>query len=368
MATLRLEGIEKSFSGNKVLNDISIEIEEETFTVILGPAGAGKTTLLKIISGTLKPDKGKIYLGDRDITAVRPRDRRIAMISQEYNLYPNLTAYENIASPLRAEKAPGSEVDKKVKKQADILGISDLLDKKPHELSGGQCQRVALGRALIKDADIYLLDEPLTGLDYKLREGMTHELKEILSAEHLKKVVLLYAAPNYEEAISMSEKTILLINGNILWQGDTIDAYHTPPNIDFAKNFYSPPMNLFDCKLKEKDGELSLYVSDEINLKANLLKKELVENEYVLGLKTYTFHFEQKEEGLMAITFNLTLADVTPAGTVLHLEYKGKPMSGFFHYPKDFKRGPIKLFVRPQDFFIFGKENGKLLMKYRGVQ
>ncbi len=138
---------------------------------------------MRIIAGTLKPDKGKVYLGDRDLTNVPPRNRRIAMISQGYNLYPNLTVFENIASPLRAERRPDQEVQQRVTKQARILKIDHLLDKHPYELSGGEAQRTALGRALVRDADIYLLDEPLTGLDYKLREGMTHELKEILGYE-----------------------------------------------------------------------------------------------------------------------------------------------------------------------------------------
>jgi ABC-type sugar transport system ATPase subunit len=368
MATLKIDGIEKTLSGKKILNNISLEIEEETFTTILGPAGAGKTTLLKIISGTLKPDKGTIYLGDRDITNIRPRFRRVAMVSQGYNLYPNLTAYENIASPLRAQKKPDAEVEKRVQAQAELLHISELLDKRPYELSGGQCQRVALGRALIKEADIYLLDEPLTGLDYKLREEMTHELKEILNAEHFKKVVLLYAAPNYEEALSMSTKTIILKDGTALWHGDTLEAYRRPPTLDVAQNFCSPPMNLFESRLMKDNGEIFLYASDEIRLRATHLKNELNEQEYMMGLQTHTFHFEENQPGLTPITFNLSLADVTPAGTILHLEYNGQPMSGYFHYPKDFKRGVLTLFVNPEDFFIFGKESGKLIMKYRSAK
>ena len=367
MATLKIDGIEKTLSGKKVLTNISLAVEEEIFTTILGPAGAGKTTLVKIIAGTLKPDKGKIYLGDRDITHVRPRFRRVAMVSQGYNLYPNLTAYENIASSLRAQKKPAAEVEKRVKAQAELLHISELLDQRPYELSGGQCQRVALGRALIKEADIYLLDEPLTGLDYKLREGMTHELKEILNAEHFKKVVLLYAAPNYEEALSMSTKTIILKDGNALWHGDTLEAYRRPTTLDVAQNFCSPPMNFFESRLVKDNGEVFLSISDEIKLQATHIKHELKERDYIIGLQTHTFHFEKNHQGLIPITFNLSLADVTPAGTILHLEYNGKPMSGYFHYPKDFKRGVLTLFVNPKDFFIFVKESGKLLMKYRSA-
>jgi glycerol transport system ATP-binding protein len=367
MPTLRIDGIEKSFTGQKVLDNVSLEIEPETFTAILGPAGSGKTTLLKVIAGTLKPDKGKVFFGGRDMTNVRPRDRKIAMISQGYNLYPNLKVFENIASPLRAEKKPESEVRARVSKQAEILGIGHLLDKLPHELSGGEAQRVALGRAMVKDADIYLLDEPLTGLDYKLREGMTHELKEILKAENFKGVVLIYATPNYEEVLSMSRNTVLLVHGDLLWRGETLEAYKNPPNLDFARNFYSPPMNLFECTVKSKGGELFLFVSEEISLNATHLKEVRKGDEYILGLPTHVFAFEKQKEA-MPVTFTLTLADVTPAGTVLHMEYDGRRINGYFPFPKDFPRGTLKLFVRPEDFFIFEKKTEKLIMKYRGVE
>jgi ABC-type sugar transport system ATPase subunit len=365
MATLRLEGIEKSFGRKKVLKDINLEIGEDVFTAILGRGGSGKTTLMQIITGILRPDKGKVYLGDRDLTNVPPRHRRIAMISQGYNLYPNLTVFENIGSPLRAERRPEEEVRQRVVKQAEILKIDHLLEKHPYELSGGEAQRTALGRALVRDADIYLLDEPLTGLDYKLREGMTHELKEILSYEHLHHINLLYATPNYQEALAMAEKTILMSEGEVLWYGDTLSGYRMPPNVDFATHFYSPPMNLFSSSLKDIGGRLFLYVSDEIKLPVDHLKSDLKEQEYVLGLHTHAFNFE-KEQATMPVTFSLTLADVTPAGTVLHMELDGQKINGYFPFPKDFNRGEIQLFVKPDDFHIFEKKSGTLIMKYRG--
>jgi glycerol transport system ATP-binding protein len=365
MATLRLEGIEKSFGRKKVLKNINLEIGEDIFTAILGRGGSGKTTLMQIITGILRPDAGKVYLGDRDLTNVPPRHRRIAMISQGYNLYPNLTVFENIASPLRAERRPGEEVKQRVVKQAEILKIDHLLEKHPYELSGGEAQRTALGRALVRDADIYLLDEPLTGLDYKLREGMTHELKEILSYEHLHRINLLYATPNYQEALAMAEKTILMSEGEVLWYGDTIEGYQTPPNVDFAAYFYSPPMNLFESSLKDIGGKLFLYASDEIKLPVDHLKGDLTEKEYILGLQTHAFNLE-KERDTMQVTFFLTLADVTPAGTVLHMEFDGRKVNGYFPFPRDFNRGDLRLFVHPDDFHIFEKKSGTLIMKYRG--
>jgi glycerol transport system ATP-binding protein len=366
MATLRLEGIEKSFGRKKVLSNVNLEIGEDVFTGILGRGGSGKTTLMQIITGILKPDSGKVYLGDRDLTNVPPRNRRIAMISQGYNLYPNLTAFENIASPLRAERRPDDEVKSRVVKQAEILKIDHLLEKHPYELSGGEAQRTALGRALVRDADIYLLDEPLTGLDYKLREGMTHELKEILSYEHLHHINLLYATPNYQEVLAMAKKTILMHEGEVLWYGDTVEGYLLPPNVDFATHFYSPPMNMFESTLKEIKGRLFLYTSEEIKLPVDHLKGKLTEKEYVLGLQTHSFNLD-REKDTMQVTFFLTLADVTPAGTVLHMELDGRKVNGYFPYPRDFSRGDIQLYVRPDEFHIFEKKSGALIMKYRGT-
>jgi glycerol transport system ATP-binding protein len=365
MATLRIEGIEKSFAGKKVLEDINLEIQEDEFTAILGRAGSGKTTLMKIISGTLKPDKGKIYLGDKDLNKVPPRNRRIAMISQGYNLYPNLTVFENIASPLRAERRPDEEVKQRVTKQAEILKIDHLLEKHPYELSGGEAQRTALGRALVRDADIYLLDEPLTGLDYKLREGMTHELKEILGYEHLNRINLLYATPNYQEVLAMGEKTILMVDGRVIWYGKTLEGYRMPPNIEFARHFYSPPMNLFESTLKKLNGKLYLYASDQIKLPVDHIKGTFTGQEYILGLHTHAFNLE-KGKNMMPVTFFLTLSDVTPAGTVLHMEFEGKKINVYFPFPKDFKRGDIELYVSPEDFHIFDKKSGRLIMTYRG--
>jgi glycerol transport system ATP-binding protein len=365
MATLRIEGVEKSFAGTKVLDDVNLEIQEDVFTAILGRAGSGKTTLMRIIAGTIKPDKGRVWLGDQELTSMPPRNRRIAMISQGYNLYPNLSVFENIASPLRAERRPNDEVQQRVTRQAQILKIDHLLEKRPYELSGGEAQRTALGRALVRDADIYLLDEPLTGLDYKLREGMTHELKEILSYEHLNRINLLYATPNYQEVLAMSEKTILMANGKVLWYGDTLVGYHMPPNVEFARNFYSPPMNLFDGKLQQMNGEAYLHVTEQIKLPAGHLKGRLPGDEVILGLHTHAFHLEQ-EKGMMPVTFFLTLADVTPAGTVLHMQFDGSRVNGYFPFPRDFNRGDLTLYVTPEDFHIFDKKSGELIMTYRG--
>lgn len=366
---LRLEGIEKRVLRKKILQDISIQIKERSFTTILGPMGAGKTTLLKIIAGCIKPNKGRVYLGGEDITDLPIQKRKVAMVFQTFNLYPNLTVYENIASPLRAAHKSEHEIKKKVETQAEKLGISSLLGKHTYELSGGEGQRVLIGRALVKEADIYLLDEPLTNLDYKLRESMAREMKNILNAGGFKGTIL-YATPNYEEALSMSNTnsdTILLQNGRIIWSGSTLTSYLTPPCIAFAENFFSPPMNLFECKLIEEKDNVYLFVNDEIKLEVTHLKDVFQENGYILGLHSHSLHIEKKDDKMIPIIFNLTLAEVSPSGTLLHLKYDGKRVSAFLSHPQDFKGKLIKLFIYPHDFFIFSKKTGELIMKYRSI-
>jgi ABC-type sugar transport system ATPase subunit len=162
----------------------------------------------------------------------------------------------------------------------------------------------------------------------------------------------------------MSKNTILMGKGKVLWYGDTLEGYRSPPSIDFAKYFYSPSMNLFDCSLKKRNGKLFLMASGEVSLEVTHLQDKLKEEEYVLGLPTHAFHFE-RQKNMMEITFALTLADVTPAGTVLHMEFEGKRINGYFPFPKDFPRGSLQLFVDPEDFFIFVKKSGLLITKYR---
>ncbi|MEM4674839.1 MAG: ABC transporter ATP-binding protein [Nitrososphaerota archaeon] len=362
---LRLEGIEKRFSGKKILQDISIQVRERSFTGILGPIGAGKTTLLKIIAGTVKPDKGRVYLRGMDITELPPQKRRVAMVFQGFSLYPNLTVFENIASPLRAEGRSGQEIRIKVEEQAEYLRIGSLLNKYPYELSGGESQRVAIARALVKEADVYLFDEPLTNLDFKLREGLAVELKNILKREGFNGTIL-YATPNFEEVLAMSTDTILMRNGKIVWNGPTLSSYLVPPCIDFAKYFPSPPMNFFECHLIKEEDKHYLFATEELKLDVTCLKDLLQEGEYVLGIYPHHFSIQQTGDSIF-MTFHLILAEITPSGTFLHLEYKEEKVTAFLPHPQDFKGRVVRLFIDPRNIFVFSKRTGELILRYGGT-
>ncbi|MEM3504132.1 MAG: ABC transporter ATP-binding protein, partial [Nitrososphaeria archaeon] len=180
MVTVRLEKVSKIYNGRRVVNSVDLEIKDQSFTVLLGPPGAGKTTIFRIIAGVERPDGGRIFFGDKDVTKLPPKERQVGLVFQSYALYPHMTAYENIASPLKAIKMSKAEVDERVHSIAEKLGITQVLNKLPKEMSGGQRQRVAIARALVRDANIYMLDEPLTNVDYKIRESMRIELKKLL--------------------------------------------------------------------------------------------------------------------------------------------------------------------------------------------
>lgn len=361
---LRLEGIEKRVLGKKILQDISIRVRERSFTGILGPIGAGKTTLLKIIAGTVRPDRGRVYLRGKDITELPPQKRRVAMVFQGFSLYPNLTVFENIASPLRAVGRSSREIRIRVEEQAEYLGIVHLLNKYPHELSGGESQRVAIARALVKEADIYLFDEPLTNLDFKLRESLAIELKNIVKREGFKGTIL-YATPNFEEVLSMSTETILIQSGKIVWSGPTLSSYLAPPCVDFARYFPSPPMNFFECHVIREGDSHYLFAAEELKLKITHVKDLLQDEGYILGIYPHCFYTQQKDGGI-SMTFDLVLAEVTPSGTLLHLEYKGRKVTAFLPYPQDFKERTIRLFVDPRDIFVFSKRTGELILRYGG--
>ncbi|MEM2613018.1 MAG: ABC transporter ATP-binding protein [Nitrososphaerota archaeon] len=275
---LRVEKLTKYFYGKKVLEDITFEVRSGSFSTILGPAGSGKTTLLRIIAGVEKPDNGKIYLDDRDVTYVAPTKRNIALVYQTFALYPHLKVFDNIASPLKAKKLSISEIKEKVSHISELLGIKHLLDRYPRELSGGEKQRVALARALVREAKLYLFDEPLTNLDYKLRETARTEFKKICK---LFRATLIYATPDPIDALTMSDDTYVLYNGKLLQGGPVRQVYDLVTDIDVAKIFSYPSINLINAEVEVKDSKTYLktpFISIELSFTLNPGK-------YILGIR-----------------------------------------------------------------------------------
>lgn len=256
---LEIKGVSKIVNGKTILKDINMEIYEDAITVMLGPTGSGKTTLLRIIAGVEEPTTGRIFLDGKDITDLAPKDRNVAIVFQEYCLYPHMTAYENIASPLKAAKISEKEIEERVKRVAATLGITDILHKLPRETSGGQRQRIAIARALVKNAKVCMLDEPLTNLDYKIRETMREELKEIF--KRTKGKIIIYSTPDPLDALLLADYTCVMRNGLIEQMGKNEEIYNKPKNLFVAKYYSYPPMNIIDGQIKKLNGKTMLKTS-----------------------------------------------------------------------------------------------------------
>jgi multiple sugar transport system ATP-binding protein len=239
------DGVAKSFGDVEALKALDLDIPEGAFFVLLGPSGAGKTTTLRVIAGLEKPDTGKILLNGIDATKANPAERDLAMVFQSYALYPKQTAAQNIGSPLRARKLPKDQIDSRVNQVAELLHIEELLNRHPAQMSGGQMQRVALGRALVRDPRAFLMDEPLTNLDLKLRVEMRTELTRIHRS--LGKTFL-YVTNDQVEAMSMADQVAVLREGTIQQVGSPTEIYDRPVNRWVATFVGSPRMNLLSCK------------------------------------------------------------------------------------------------------------------------
>ncbi len=251
MGVLRLEGIGKQFGGQAVLDGIDLEVGAETFCVLLGPSGCGKSTLLNIVAGLEAPSAGRVTLDGVDITALPPHKRNIAMVFQNYALYPHLTVYENIAFGLRIRRLPKAEIDEKVRAVSTSLGIADKLDRYPRQLSGGERQRVATGRAIVRDPTVFLFDEPLSNLDARLRLDMR---KEFLQLHQLLRRTALYVTHDQTEALSLGDIITVLKDGRIQQVSPPHELYNDPANRFVASFIGSPPMNLLDVDV-EGQGE-----------------------------------------------------------------------------------------------------------------
>jgi multiple sugar transport system ATP-binding protein len=245
--------VSKSFGDVDALSHLELDIPEGAFFVLLGPSGAGKTTTLRVIAGLETPDAGNVYLNGIDATKATPAERDLAMVFQSYALYPKQTAAENIASPLRARKLPKSEIDAQLKRVSELLHIEELLHRHPGQMSGGQMQRVALGRALVRDPRAFLMDEPLTNLDLKLRVEMRTELTRIHRSLGR---TFLYVTNDQVEAMSMADQVAVLRQGTIQQVGSPTEIYDHPANRWVATFVGSPRMNLLSCKANGRlEGE-----------------------------------------------------------------------------------------------------------------
>jgi len=254
LAKVRLVNVVKRFGNVIAVDNVSLDIRDGEFFCLLGPSGSGKTTILRLIAGLEFPDEGDIYIDDELVNNIHPKDRDVAMVFQNYALYPHMTVYENIAFPLIARKKQlklsNDEIRKRVIEVADMLGISHLLNRKPSQLSGGEQQRVALARALVRQPKVFLMDEPLSNLDAKLRLLMRTELKRL---QKKLGITTIYVTHDQAEAMSMADRIAVLNKGRVQQVGTPDELYNKPSNVFVAGFIGVPPMNMIPCRIDQRD-------------------------------------------------------------------------------------------------------------------
>ncbi|OKL35516.1 ABC transporter ATP-binding protein [Domibacillus mangrovi] len=289
MAELQLNNIYKIYERNVIaVEDFNLHIYDKEFIVFVGPSGCGKSTTLRMIAGLEEISKGDFYIDNRRVNDVATKDRNIAMVFQNYALYPHMTVYDNIAFPLKLRKMPKDEMKQRVENAAQMLGLTDYLKRKPEALSGGQRQRVALGRAIVRDAKVFLMDEPLSNLDAKLRAQMR---TEIIKLHQRLQTTTIYVTHDQTEALTMATRIVVMKEGKIMQIGSPKDVYKNPENTFVASFIGSPPMNFFNGKLSEgfiTIGSKSLAVPEE---KMSLLRDQgYVGKQITLGIRPEDIH------------------------------------------------------------------------------
>ncbi|MEZ5756759.1 MAG: sn-glycerol-3-phosphate ABC transporter ATP-binding protein UgpC [Emcibacteraceae bacterium] len=285
MASVTLSDISKSYGKVSVIEHLDLEIRDKEFIVLVGPSGCGKSTLLRMIAGLEDITAGKISIAERMVNNLEPRDRDIAMVFQNYALYPHMNVYKNISFGLRARKMAKADIDSHVNRVAEILDIKDLLNRKPSELSGGQRQRVAMGRAMVRNPAVFLFDEPLSNLDAKLRASMRAEIKKL---HRTVETTMIYVTHDQVEAMTLADRIVIMDQGKIQQIGTPMEVYNTPANQFVAGFIGSPEMNF----IKSKDGITlgirpeDIYLADSVTLEKGKNIKAVVEVVEPLGAET----------------------------------------------------------------------------------
>lgn len=323
MAEIKIEKLGKRYDkGALAVSDFNLHIQDEEFIVFVGPSGCGKSTTLRMIAGLEEITEGEFYIDGKRMNEVEPKDRDIAMVFQNYALYPHMTVFENIAFGLKLRKVKKAEVKKLVNEAAVILGLEDYLDRKPKALSGGQRQRVALGRAIVRDAKVFLMDEPLSNLDAKLRVQMR---AEIVKLHRRLKTTTIYVTHDQTEAMTMASRIVIMKDGFIQQVGSPKEVYDFPENRFVGGFIGSPAMNFFDGKIDKGAFVMGDKMLDIPQQLMATLKSEGYEGRAVtLGIRPEHIHVNNEDlSGIPASEFEavITVCELTGAETILHAVY-----------------------------------------------
>jgi len=362
MSDVRIRDITKRFLGGfAAVNDVSLDIPSGKFVVLVGPSGCGKTTLLRLIAGLEEATSGQIWIGDRDVTDVHPRERDIAMVFQSYALYPHMSVRRNMGFALEIKKVPQDEIARRIDKASQLLGIEKLLDRQPRQLSGGQRQRVALGRAIVRDPAVFLFDEPLSNLDAKLRASMRSELIKL--HKRLASTIV-YVTHDQVEAMTMGQLVVVMKDGVIQQAGTPLDVYRNPRNIFVAEFIGSPAMNLVPAKTVSKAGETYAIVGDThipLNSKTHNLRG--TQDGVTLGIRPE--HLSLVDKGLPnQITMRGTVEVVETLGSESLVEVAVGNVTLLARQMDDampVTGSGAEFHVEPKNLFVFDPRSGENL-------
>ncbi|MGI9354594.1 MAG: ABC transporter ATP-binding protein [Rhizobiaceae bacterium] len=349
---VRLSQVDKNFGAVTALKSLTFDVREGTFFVLFGPSSVGKTTTLRTIAGLESIDSGVVEIGGKNVSEAPIRGRGVSMVFQSFALYPHLTVTENFAYPLKEAGLPAAEIQQRVRETTDMLSLSHRTDNKPSTLSGGEQQRVALGRALIQRPKILLLDEPLTNLDAKLRHDMRAELKRL---HRQLGMTIIYATPDELEALSMGEDIAVMEDGRVVQQGAPDELYESPKNLYVASKIGSPHMNLFDVSVVDRGRELSTPFGRMATGRASLNDGEAV----VLGVRPWDIRLAEKNEPHVTSTVQL----VEPLGdiTVVSVDTSGSTLRMVVPESKALGVRPgheLPFVIPPESIHVFRKADG----------
>jgi glycerol transport system ATP-binding protein len=350
---LELSGVSKKVGGENHLYDMSFRLESG-LNVLLGPTLAGKTSLMRLMAGLDRPTTGTVFMNDQDVTKINSRKRSVAFVYQQFINYPSLSVFENIASPLRVEGVARDEINKRVNEVAEILHLEPFLNRLPAALSGGQQQRTALARALVKKADLLLLDEPLVNLDYKLREELREELRDIFAQRD---VVVVYATTEPVEALMLGGRTAVLDKGNLLQFGETLNVYHHPASRRVGEIFSDPPMNLLPVKVES--GQI--VVSSQVKFSLPDHMKTLESGAYSLGLRVNHLGMAQRSATDVTMPASVALAEINGSETYVHAEHEGVRVVSQIEGVHQLGLGQkVTLYLDPKRLYAFA-DSGQLV-------
>ncbi|TWB98244.1 carbohydrate ABC transporter ATP-binding protein (CUT1 family) [Bradyrhizobium macuxiense] len=345
--SVTLQNVTRTVDGIPTIRDVSLTLERGTLSVLLGPTLSGKTSIMRLLAGLDKPATGRVLVDGKDVTGADVRQRSVAMVYQQFINYPSLTVYENIASPLRVQGKPKAEIEKRVAEAASLLRLEPYLKRTPLQLSGGQQQRTAIARALVKGADLVLLDEPLANLDYKLREELRAELPRIFEASG---AIFVYATTEPSEALLLGGDTVCMWEGEALQTGATPKVYRHPDTLRVAQVFSDPPLNIIGI---EKKGDRVIYAGGEQAPAAGLYAG-LPDGAYRIGFRAHQLEVGNASAGRHKFAATVTVTEITGSESFVHVHVHDSNWVAVLHGVHEYEPGQVlDAALDPDNIFVF---------------